>query len=152
MSDILGALQYSPEMHICTLKMSIQWILFVYMGAAIGIPFFGIIAIYLYIVRQTRRINVMTVAVTTSVSASTRDLFVLKRILTLIGILGAAGLPSLILVIWNVFSRDGAPVPLYLFCALTISFCVNIQISLIFITSKKIRVVFWNRIRHMCMS
>jgi hypothetical protein len=125
--------------------MSIQWILFVYMGTAIGIPYFGIIAIYRYIVRRTRRIAAMATVVT----ASARDLQVLKHILTLVGILSTAGLPSLILIIWNAVLPGEAPVPFYFISALTISFCTNIQISFIFATSKNVRVVFWNRVRRL---
>ncbi|CAF1079763.1 unnamed protein product [Rotaria sordida] len=138
-----GALQYSSEMHMCTLKMSVQWALFIYMGAALGIPFFGIVGIYLYITRHIRRINTMTIAITTSLSTAKRDLHVLKNILTLIGILGTAGLPNIILVIWNAFSLDEAPVSLYLICVLTISFCTNIQISFIFVMNKNVKVVFF---------
>ncbi|CAF1030005.1 unnamed protein product [Adineta steineri] len=140
-------LQYSSEMHICSLKLSFQWITFCYMGTAIGIPYFGIIIIYRYIVRHTRRINTMAIATTATQTVSNRDLRVLKNILTLIGILGTAGLPSLILLICNAISPGQAPVPLYLFCTLTISFCTNIQISFIFIMNKKARDIFWNRIR-----
>ena len=126
-------------MHMCTVKMSTEWLLFVYMGTAIGIPFFGIIIIYLYIVRYNTMATIFRI--------STRDLRVLKHILTLIGILGTAGLPSLILVIWNAFSLGKAPVPLYLVTALTISVCTNIQISFIFAMNKKVRIVFWNHLR-----
>ncbi|CAF3683809.1 unnamed protein product [Rotaria sordida] len=142
-----GALQYSSEMHMCTLKMSVQWALFIYMGVALGIPFFGIVGIYLYITRHIRRINTMTIAITTSLSTAKRDLHVLKNILTLIGILGTAGLPNIILVIWNAFSLDEAPVSLYLICVLTISFCTNIQISFIFVMNKNVKVVFWNHVQ-----
>ncbi len=79
---------------------------------------------------------------------STRDLHVLKHILTLVGTLGIAGLPSLILVIQNVFSLGEAPVSLYLITALTISVCTNIQISFIFAMNKKVRIVFLNHLRH----
>ncbi|CAF0972764.1 unnamed protein product [Rotaria sordida] len=142
-----GALQYSSEMHMCTLKMSVQWALFIYMGVALGIPFFGIVGIYLYITRHIRRINTMTIAITTSLSTAKRDLHVLKNILTLIGILGTAGLPNIILVIWNAFSLDEAPVSLYLICVLTISFCTNIQILFIFVMNKNVKVVFWNHVQ-----
>ncbi|CAF4975413.1 unnamed protein product [Rotaria sp. Silwood1] len=143
----LCALQYSSEMHMCCLKMSFQGILFVYMGTALGIPFFGIVTIYLYITNRTRRIHIMTIAITTSLSTANRDLRVLKKILTLIGILGTAGLPNIVLLIWNAFSSDGAPVSLYLICALTISFCTNIQISFIFSMNKNVRVIFWNYVQ-----
>jgi hypothetical protein len=143
MLDILGAFQYSPEIHICSFKMSIPWVAFLYMGTAIGIPFFGIIGIYLYIVRHTRRV----IAVATIVMTSTRDLHVLKNILTLVGILGTAGLPSLMLIIWDAVSGREAPVALYLVNVLTISFCTNIQISFIFNMNKNVRVVFWNHLR-----
>ena len=128
---------------MCSLKMSVQWAVFIYMGTAIGIPFFGIITIYHYIVRSTRRVNTIVAAVLNSA----RDLHVLRNILTLVGILGTAGLPSMILVIWNAVSADGAPVPLYLFCALVISFCTNIQISFIFFMSKNARTVLWNYVQ-----
>ncbi|CAF1114421.1 unnamed protein product [Adineta steineri] len=146
-STILDILQYSPEMHMCFLKLSIQWITFCYMGIAAGIPYFGIIIIYRYIVRHTRRINSMAIATTATETALNRDLRVLKNILTLIGILGTAGLPNLILLIWNALSPGQAPVPLYLLCTLTISFCTNIQISFIFIMNKKAKDIFWNHIR-----
>lgn len=136
-------------MHMCTSNISLHWPVFVYMGFAVGIRFFGIITIYLSIIRQTRRIN--TMIITTLVSTSTRDLRVLQHILILIGILGMAGFPSLVLVIWNAISGE-APIPLYLFCALTVSFCTAIQISFIFIMNKKIRVVFRNHIRHLFYS
>ncbi|CAF3724364.1 unnamed protein product [Rotaria sp. Silwood1] len=144
---LVSALQYSPEMHMCCLKISFQGILFVYMGTALGIPFFGIVTIYLYITNRTRRIHIMTIAITTSLSTANRDLRVLKKILTLIGILGTAGLPNIVLIIWNAFSLDGAPVSLYLICALTISFCTNIQISFIFSMNKNVRVIFWNYVQ-----
>ncbi|CAF1170830.1 unnamed protein product [Rotaria sp. Silwood1] len=117
------------------------------MGTALGIPFFGIVTIYLYITNRTRRIHIMTIAITTSLSTANRDLRVLKKILTLIGILGTAGLPNIVLIIWNAFSLDGAPVSLYLICALTISFCTNIQISFIFSMNKNVRVIFWNYVQ-----
>jgi hypothetical protein len=141
---IPGALQYAPEMHMCTLKMSVQWMIFIYMGTAIGIPFFGIIVIYRYIARYIRRTDSMTLVVINS----TRDLRVLKHMLTLIGILGTAGLPTLILVIWNVLSMGREPISFYLICILTISFCTNIQISFIFLMNKNVRIVFWQRIFH----
>lgn len=128
---------------MCTLKMSVQWAIFIYMITAIGIPFFGIITIYHCIVRTTRRGDRIAIGLPNSI----RDLHVLRNILTLIGILGTAGLPSMILVIWNAVSAHGAPVSLYLFCSLTISFCTNIQISFIFFMSKNVRTVLWNYIQ-----
>jgi len=123
--------------------MSTDWLLFVYMGTAFGIPFFSIIRIYLYIVRHTRHINAMA----TVVRVSTRDLRVLQHILTLVGILGTAALPSLILVVWNAFSLGEALVPLYLITALPISVFTNIKIPFIFAINKKVRVVFSNHLR-----
>jgi hypothetical protein len=117
------------------------------MGGAVGVPFFGIIIIYLYIVCQIRRMIAMAIPGRPLVSVSTRNLRVLKHILTLIGILGTATFPSFILVIWNAISLDKAPIPLYLLCALTISLCTNIQILFIFGMNKKIRTALRNRTR-----
>jgi hypothetical protein len=78
----------------------------------------------------------------TVVRVSTRDLRVLQHILTLVGILGTAALPSLILVVWNAFSLGKALVSLYLITALPISICTNIKILFIFAINKKVRVVF----------
>jgi hypothetical protein len=136
---IPGALQYSPEMHMCTMKMSVQWMVFIYMGTAIGIPFFGIIIIiYRYIARFIRHTDSTSIVGTNS----TRDLRVIKHMLTLIGVLGTAGLPSLILVIWNVLTIGKEPISLYLICILTISLCTNIQISFIFLMNQNVRSVF----------
>jgi len=66
--------------------------------------------------------------------------------LTLIGILGPAGLPCLI---WNALSMGNEPVLLYLICILTISFCTNIQISFIFAMNKNVRIVFWDNMQRM---
>lgn len=129
---------------MCGLTMSVQWSIFLYMGTALGIPFFGIITIYLRIVRHTRRIN----TIPTVAQTSGRDLRVLKNILTLVGILGTAGIPSLILVIWNAIPSNMAPVPLYLATVMTISLCTNVQITFIFAMSKNVRALFVGRIQH----
>jgi hypothetical protein len=84
------------------------------MGIAIGIPFFSIIVIYVYIVRHTRRISTTVIVITTSLATTNRDLRVLKHIITLVGILGAAGLPSLALIIWNTLSSGKVHALFYL--------------------------------------
>ncbi|UJR07655.1 hypothetical protein I4U23_011943 [Adineta vaga] len=144
MLNISDTFEYASELHMCTVAFSLQSILYIYMATAIGIPFFTIIVIYRYIVLHTRRINVTT---TNLMSTSTRDIRVLRNVLILIGILGTAGLPSFVLVVWNTVEPGEAPVFLYHICVLTVSFCTNVQIAFIFMMNKNIRTVFWNRLR-----
>ena len=124
-----------------------NWIVFLYMALAIGTPLFGIITIYFSILRYTRRIHAINVAIKNSVTISKRDLRVLRRMMTLVAILGTAGLPGMILLIWNLFFAQSAPVPLYLATVLTISFCTNVQITFIFSTNKRVKHFLWLRIR-----
>ncbi|CAF1514288.1 unnamed protein product [Adineta steineri] len=142
-----GALRYSSETHMCFLDLSKQWAVLSYMIIAIGIPYFSIIFIYRNIIRHTRRINTMINATSNLQIMSNRDLRVLKNILILIGILGAAGFPSLILFIWNLVTPGKAPVPFYLACILVINICTNIQISFIFTMNKNMKIIFWNRVK-----
>ena len=134
---------------MCTLAFSTQWLLFVYMGTAMGIPFLAIIIIYRYIVRQTRRVNV-TLASTNLSLTGNRNIRVLKNVLTLVTILGTAGLPNLTLLIWVTVTPGKEPVELYLICVMTVSFCTNAQIIFIFMMNKNVRSVFWKYIPRIC--
>ena len=96
---------------------------FLYMMLVIGVPFSGIIVIYISIVRFTRRTNVTSAVVSNALSVSKRNLYVLKHTLTLIGILGTAGIPSTVVIIWNAISPGQVPVPFYLACVLNVSLC-----------------------------
>jgi hypothetical protein len=136
-------LQYSIELQICALNASSQWALFVYMVTAIGLPFNGIIIIYCYILIYTRRVKAVVIPMTNVLSISYRELRVLQHTLTLVIILGTAGLPSLIIIVLNAVLSQGAPVPLYLFSVLTISFCTNIQITFIFTVNKRVTAFLW---------
>ena len=123
---------------------------FVYMMLVIGVPFSGIIVIYISIVRFTRRTNVTSAIVSNALSVSRRNLYVLKHTLTLIGILGTAGLPSIVVIIWNGISPGQVPVPLYLACVLNVSLCINVQIIFIFSMNRAVRSALgndWQRLR-----
>jgi hypothetical protein len=116
----------------------------------IGVPFSGIIIIYMAIVRFTRRTNVTSAIVSNVLIVSKRNLYVLKHTLTLIGILGTAGLPSTVVIIWNAISPGQVPVPFYLACVLNVSLCINVQIIFIFSMNRGIRSALhndWQRLR-----
>ena len=130
--------------------ISVQWITFLYMFIVVGVPFAGIIVIYVYILRFTRRTNVTSAIVSNASIVSKRNLHVLKHTLTLIGILGAAGLPSMVVLIWNAISSGQVPVPFYLACVLNVGLCINVQIIFIFSMNKSVTSALtngWRRFR-----
>ena len=141
----LGLLQYSVETNMCAAVMSIKWTVFLFMGLALGVPWNGIIIIYVYIIRSTRRVQ--TTAVHTVQRTNHRDLRVVRHMVTLVGILGTAGLPSLVVIVWNTFFASKAPVVLYFVSILNISFFTNIQISFIFAMNRRLRSAFWKDLR-----
>ena len=123
---------------------------FLYMMLVIGVPFSGIIVIYISIVRFTRRTNVTSAVVSNALSVSKRNLYVLKHTLTLIGILGTAGIPSTVVIIWNAISPGQVPVPFYLACVLNVSLCINVQIIFILSMNRGVRSALsndWQRLR-----
>lgn len=137
-------------MNLCTIDMAMRWIVFVYMAMACGLPFAGISIIFFVIARYTRRTHAITIATRNSGAIRKRDLRVLRRMMTLVCILGTAGVPSVVLLIWNYFFAQSAPIPLYLASTLTISFCTNIQISFIFVTNKRVCHFLRLRFRDRC--
>lgn len=86
----------------------------------------GISVIYFYIVRHTRRVQVSVVVFYNAISIRERDLRVLRHMMTLVGILGTAGLPGMIVIVWSLISPESTPMFMYLFSMLTISFCTNV--------------------------
>ena len=132
---------------MCAAVISINWTILLFMGLALGVPFNGIIIIYVYIIRYTRRVHPTTVNAVQP--GHHRDLRVVRHLVTLVVILGTAGLPSLVLIIWNTFFSDKAPVVLYFVAILNISFFTNIQISFIFAMNRRLRSVLWRDLRQL---
>lgn len=132
------------------MSAAIQWIVVVYMFMALGVPLGGITIIYFYIVRFTRRVHGHAFSFQTPLAITKRDLRVLHHMMTLVGILGTAGVPGMILIIWNLFVPQAAPIPLYLISILNISFCTNIQITFIFAMNKPVKDHLWLKLHHLC--
>ncbi|CAF1218114.1 unnamed protein product [Adineta ricciae] len=128
---------------------------------SIIIPIYGII--FLHAQKSTNRVThlntnpVLEFSTTAAVIMTTpkiiipnykRELKLMRNIIILIMILTTAGLPYLILVIWQVITKEILPPEyLYLLALIIITGCFSIKMITIFSMNKEIKNITWHLIR-----
>lgn len=153
-------LEFEPESRLCLATTKIWRASFYTVSIAYLIPMNVIIVLYATIVHRVRqsarRVTNFVIDRSTETSSTAahtptpnlqREMKVMKNVLILISILLFAGLPYLLMVIWQMSTAVSPPEPMYLLCLVNITVFFVLKMFVLFQMNKEVKSVVLQRLR-----